>query len=148
MVKDPTFCQSASCPRSDEGFFPSEMIKEFDLLFCSPSCLNEFKQLNRIEDNGELKSMKYLGQEKLNTKRIKKRHRPKPESVGEHYIPDDENYQFSLRQVHAYRLFLQGWHIAQAMRAVGYSEESVDKRAQWFLESKSFKFLKKVGGVI
>ena len=31
MVKDPTFCQSASCPRSDEGFFPSEMIKEFDL---------------------------------------------------------------------------------------------------------------------
>lgn len=140
MIKDPVFCQNASCPNRDEGFFPDEMIKENGLLFCSPDCLRRFQKANETEP--ELKTMRYSRDQKSKwiPKKIRRAISLK-KLQGNYFIPKDKNAIFSLRMITAFRLYKRGMELKKALLVVGYTKKSVEHRYRWIVPSKGWKLL-------
>ena len=142
MIKNTTFCQNASCPNRDQGFFEDEMVKEDGFLFCSPDCSRQFREAN--ETDSDPKTMRYLNDEKLKkifkTQKVKDRQK----AIGklkDYYVSDDRNVIFSLRFVMAYRLLQKGYDQQTALEASGYSKQFINHRQTKYLNSPAYKVL-------
>ena len=146
MIKDPVFCQNASCPNRDEGFFPDEMIKENGLLFCSADCLRRFQKATPSTlgelNLSDLKTLRYKRSpsSKWMSKKVRRAINLKKLQEN-HFISTDKNAIFSLRMIVAHRLYARGMELKKALLVVGYTKKSVEHRYRWIVPSKGWQFL-------